>query len=101
MSEIIWYKHYYDEESDDRLRCETPYIDTMGTIHGVEKWYYKNGKLMHELTYYKGELHGVESIYYYEDGVITERAYHIHGRHVTEGEWKEHELITQLAEIDE
>ena len=35
-----------------------------GKPHGVEKWYYENGKLMSEFPFENGEQHGANKGYY-------------------------------------
>lgn len=59
-----------------------------------DKGYYIDGGIEYESPRVNGKIHGMETGYYPEGVYIS-------GEFVTEEQWRQHELITQLAGLDE
>lgn len=68
-------KEYY---KNGRLKRETPYTD--GKANGIEKKYYENGRLKGETPYTDGKLNGVVKEYY-ETGELLREAPYKNGEH--------------------
>ena len=61
-------KEYYYNNGQLEIESETPFKN--GKENGIEKEYYKNGRLKRETPYTDGELNGVEKRYY-ENGQLA------------------------------
>jgi len=109
-------KVYYET---GELWMETPYKN--GKRNGIEKRYYISGKLLSETTWKDDQLHGIDVDY--ADGIIDSELfwkndmlhgpetklgasgdryisdYWLYNRAVTEEEYREHELIEELAKL--
>lgn len=68
-------KEYY---KNGRLKRETPHTD--GKANGIEKKYYENGRLKGETPYTDGKLNGVVKEYY-ETGELLREAPYKNGEH--------------------
>ena len=68
-------KEYY---KNGRLKRETPYTDSKA--NGIEKKYYENGRLAGETPYTDGKLNGVVKEYY-ETGELLREAPYKNGEH--------------------
>lgn len=69
-----------------------------GNRHGLSKHYYATGKLKHIISYYNGKLHGIWTDHNRKGAVIS-TSYHLYGKEVTKEEYREHELIEELAKL--
>jgi hypothetical protein len=56
---------------------EIPYVNNKK--HGVEKWYYKSGKIKMEIPYVNGKEHGIKKKYY-ESGQIRYEIPYVNGK---------------------
>jgi len=74
MSKVEWERTYYNDDST--LYKETPLVN--GQIHGVLKYYYRNGQCNFKIPYANGLLHGVESIYRW-NGALKEQRIWVNG----------------------
>lgn len=95
MGEIEWTVGSYD---NGKIHYEIPYVNDKK--NGLYKIYNYDGSILYETPYVNDNVHGVDTGYYYS-GDIRYENYYIHGDYVTKEEWREHELITQLAKLDE
>lgn len=77
------------------IMIEHWHSETLGK-HGLETLYHNTGEKIHQCNYYKGKMHGVREVYH-DNGKIHYKHYYIFGRLVIEDEWREYELIAQLA----
>lgn len=68
-------KEYY---KNGRLKRETPYTDSKA--NGIQKEYYENGRLKSETPYTDGKLNGVVKEYY-ETGELLREAPYKNGEH--------------------
>ena len=92
MKEVV--REYYN---NGNLKFELPYNED-GNLHGAECKWLENGNLDYKQGNFNGKFHGV-GIYY---GRKTNKIYYdIHGKPATEEEWREYELMTQLAGIED
>lgn len=95
MSKTTWKRTYY---YNGELSCETPFQN--GKRNGVEKIYDGYGNIYYKNIYQDDKVHGVQKVYL-TSGSLHYEVYYIQGEKATKEEWERHELITQLAEIDE
>ena len=71
-----------------------------GKWHGIVKDHCRTGEIYSESPYINGERHGTSKIYY-KSGEVKFETQHLYGRKVTKEEYREHELIEELAKLKE
>lgn len=71
-------KEYYYNNGQLEIESETPFKN--GKENGIEKEYYKNGRLKRETPYTDGKLNGVVKEYY-ETGELLREAPYKNGEH--------------------
>jgi len=72
-----------------------------GERHGIERGYYQTGELNWETPYLNGKRHGVAKIWFNNGQLDYWKRYHLYGQIVSEEEYREHELIEELAKLND
>ncbi|UOD29384.1 hypothetical protein INH39_28925 [Massilia violaceinigra] len=87
----------FDPFSDGSgVEYETEYVD--GLTHGMNRKWYKNGKLAYEVHYSYGIKHGKE-MRWFDSGVVKLTAYFEYGVEVESTTWNEAGAIVEHFEI--
>jgi len=71
-----------------------------GQQHGKSVGWYENGQQWWERDYHHGQQHG-KSVGWHENGQQLWEIYILYGNEVTEEEYRKHQLIIQVAGIEQ
>ena len=77
-----------------KLQYEEAYQNSK--YHGVCRGWYESGQLRYEWPHQNGQPHGVCK-WWHEDGLLRREHYYLYGEQVSQEEYREHQLIEQLA----
>jgi len=78
------------------LYYEIRYKD--GNENGTQRWYYRSGNLSESTDWKDGERHGI-SVSFDNNGELFSKYHFLYGKHVAKEEYREHELIEELAKL--
>ena len=62
----------------------------------IERDYWSNGQLQYEIPYHQGQLHGIEK-WWRKNGQFWYENYFLYNEEATEEEYRKHELVESLA----